>query len=480
MDKTYRKQLLSGVFYTAISKYSGLLISLVTSAVLARLLSPKDFGAIAIATIFITFFAILSDLGVGAAIVQNKALDVKDYRNLFSFTFYLALLLAFFFYFLSPFVGSYYKNDSLVTVIKLLSVSVFFTTINTVPSSLLLKDCKFRFVAIRTLIIQIILAPISIFAAFRGVGIYALVISPFLSSIILFIVNYKVRYIPLILVFELDSIKKVGSFSLFQFLFNSINFFTRNLDKLLVGRLIGMEALGYFDKSYRLMMLPLSNLTHIITPSFHPIFSRFQNDLNLQRVRYFNILKYLGYVAFPLGVLLFYTAKELVMLVFGDQWLLAVPSFQILCISIPTQLIGSTQGGIFQATNKTNVMFYTGLSNAIVYILLLVSGILIWHTIEAVAAMFVLACYVNCWTYYVLCRYVLHCAFRDFWVLFVKPFILAATLVLIFEVVFVHYWIIDSLLFALVLKTFTALLISYVFYSYFCGFSVKGMLKTLK
>lgn len=480
MENTYRKLLLSGVFYTAISKYSGLLLSLVTSAVLARLLSPEDFGAIAIATVFITFFSILSDLGVGAAIVQNKALDVKDYQNLFSFTFYLALLLSAFFYFLSPFVGSYYKNDSLATVIKLLSVSVFFTTINTVPSSLLLKDCKFRFVAIRTLLIQIILAPISIVAAFAGAGMYALVISPFLSSIILFIVNYRVRYIPLLLKFELNSIKKVSTFSLFQFFFNSVNFFTRNLDKLLIARLIGMEALGYFDKSYRLMMLPLSNLTHIITPSFHPIFSRFQNDLGLQRARYFNILKYLGYVAFPLGVFLFYTAKELIVLIFGDQWLLAVPSFQILCISVPTQLIGSTQGGIYQATNKTNIMFYTGLSNAIVYILLLVSGILIWHTIEAVAAMFVLACYINCWTYYVLCKRVLRCAFRDFWALFIKPFILMIILVLIFEVVFVNYFVIDNLLFALILKIFTVLLVSYVFYYCFCGFSMKSILKILK
>ena len=224
----------------------------------------------------------------------------NDIQNLFSFTIYLGLFLAFIFYLLAPIVGYYYKQDILINVIKLLSISVFFTTINSIPSALLLSSCKFKFIAIRTLIIQLILAPFSIFAAFYGYGIYSLLIAPILSSIFIFFVNYKVHPIKFYYKLNIKSIEKVKKFSLYQFFFNTVNFFTRNLDKLLIGRFIGMEQLGYFEKSYRLMMLPLQNLTHVITPSFHPIFSKFQNDLSLQRERYLNILKYLGYIAFPL------------------------------------------------------------------------------------------------------------------------------------------------------------------------------------
>ena len=191
--ESYRRTLISGILYTALSKYSGLIISIVTTAVLSRLLTPEDFGLIAIATIFISFFSIISDLGIGPAVIQNKELTEKDYRNLFSFSIYLGFFLTFTFYIIAPYIGRYYQQETLIKIIRLLSISVFFTTINSIPSACLLASCKFRFIAIRTVSIQLILAPISILAAFNGFGVYSLVISPILSSIILFYVNYKVH-----------------------------------------------------------------------------------------------------------------------------------------------------------------------------------------------------------------------------------------------------------------------------------------------
>lgn len=477
---SYRRTLVSGIFYNALARYSGLLVSILTTSVLARLLTPEDFGIIAIATIFITFFSTLSDLGIGPAIIQNKELTDEDYKNLFSFTIYLGIFLSLFFLILAKPIGVYYKSDVLVSIIQILSISVFFTSINTVPSSLLLASCRFKIVGIRTFVIQLILAPISIIAAFKGMGVYSLVLSPLLSSIIIFFVNYRYYPIQFRFKFEQQSIRKVSHFSIYQFSFNFVNFFTRNLDKLLIGRILGMIPLGYFEKSYRLMMLPLQNLTHIITPSFHPIFSQFQDDLPLQRARYFNILKYLGYIAFPLGVYLFYTAKEWILIFFGDQWLPAVASFKILCFSIPTQIIGSTQGSIFQATNKTKIMFYTGMSNSIVYMIILILGIHIGKSIEAAALMFVLACYVNCWIYNVICKKVLLCKPRDFYSLFKAPFVL--TIILFVCIGAIDYLFLIRLdlhiIAQLFIKTILITVISYFYYVIFCQFSIKKFLST--
>lgn len=96
-----KKQLLSGVFYTAIAKYSGIVISLVIAGILARLIEPEDFGVVAIATVIISFFGIFSDLGIGPAIIQNKELSIKDLSNIFSFTIWLGLGMSVLFFFCS-------------------------------------------------------------------------------------------------------------------------------------------------------------------------------------------------------------------------------------------------------------------------------------------------------------------------------------------------------------------------------------------
>ncbi len=93
-----RKELIKGVSYTAFSKYLGLLISLIITAILSRLLSPADFGTVAIATVIITFFGIFSDLGIAPAIIQNKELEKKDLSNLFAFTVWLAIGISLLFY----------------------------------------------------------------------------------------------------------------------------------------------------------------------------------------------------------------------------------------------------------------------------------------------------------------------------------------------------------------------------------------------
>ena len=93
-----KKELVSGVFYTAITKYSGLILNILVTAVLARLISPEDFGVVAIATVLINFFSMLSDMGIGPAIIQNQELSHNDYRSIFSLTMYIGLTLTLIFF----------------------------------------------------------------------------------------------------------------------------------------------------------------------------------------------------------------------------------------------------------------------------------------------------------------------------------------------------------------------------------------------
>lgn len=356
-----KKQLFSGIIYTALEKYSNIIIQLIITAVLARLLPPADFGVVAVATVIITFFNLFTDMGISTAIVQNKTLTDDDISNIFSFTLWSGIILAILFFSSSWMIGNYYENNTLITICQLLSINLFTSSITIVPNALFYKHKDFKYIALRGLTIQSSCGALGVTAALLGAGLYALVIPPILSGILMFLISIKRYPQKAKLTWGMISIKKIFSYSAYQFLFNIINYFSRNLDKLVIGKKLGMNQLGYYQKSYSLMMLPLQNITAVITPVIHPIFSDFQNDLNKLATSYEKIIRLLAFIGLPLTIGLFFTAKELTLLFFGPQWMPSVPVFKILAISAGVQVILSSSGSIFQASGDTKSLFVCGL-----------------------------------------------------------------------------------------------------------------------
>lgn len=385
MANNLKQQLFSGVFYTALAKYSGIVISLVIAGVLARLLSPDDFGIVAIATVIIAFFGIFTDMGISPAIIQNKNLTEQDLSEIFSFTLWMGMGLSALFFVASWPIASYYNSPVLRTLCQLLCVNLFFASANIVPNALFYKNKEFKFIAIRSFSIQVASGAAAVVAALSGAGLYALIISPILSSILIFTISLK-RY-PQRPGFTLGlrAIRKIFSYSAYQFLFNVINYFSRNLDKLLIGKYMGMSQLGYYEKSYRLMMLPLQNITQVITPVMHPIFSDYQNDLQRLGAAYERIIRLLAFIGIPLSVLLFFTAEEVTLIIFGEQWMPSVAVFRILTLSVGVQIILSSSGSIFQAAGDTRSLFICGLFSSVLNVSGMLLGIFRFGTLEAVA-----------------------------------------------------------------------------------------------
>jgi len=423
MEISLKSQLKSGLFYSAVAKYSGIVISLVVSAVLARLLTPEDFGVIAISMVFIVFISILCDLGFGPAIIQNKALTANDTNNIFSFTLWTALLSSIIFFFCSNLIADFYHNQILIIICRILSVNVFFSVANTVPSALLMKEKAFKYVAIRTLSIQVFAGIISIIAAFHGASFYSLLINPLLTSFVMFIIDCNKSKVKFKLRIELVSVKKILAFSSYQLLFNFVNYFTRNADTLLVGKFLGMNPLGYYDKSYRLMMLPIANITNVLTPIVHPIFSDIQNDKErLFKVNQ-KIVRFLAYIGFPLSVLLYFISREIILIVYGNQWERAVPVFKILSLSVYSQIIGCSSGAFFQSLNATKYLFICGITNSFLVISFLLVGLFYFKTIEGVALSFFLAGFFGLFlTFYFLINKVFGKSLLSFFRVLISPF----------------------------------------------------------
>lgn len=474
MNSTDR-QLASGALYTAIAKYSGMVISLAVSGVLAHQLPPEYFGTVAVATVIIAFFAIFSDLGIAPAIIQKQDLDKSNLSDIFSFTIWSGLLLSVLFFFSSTAIAHFYKDIILIPICQLLSLNLFFASANIVPNALLLKAKRFRFIACRTLIVQSICGVIAIVAVLEGAGIYSLLINPILSSIILFTINY-IQY-PQTLKFTSGrkSLKKIFSYSAFQFLFNVINYFSRNLDNLLIGKYIGMTQLGFYEKSYRLMMLPLQNITHIITPVMHPVFAEHQNNKALIALNYERVVRLLAFIGFPLSVVLFFTANELILLIFGQQWTASVPIFEILALSVGVQVILSSSGSIFQATNATKILFLSGLLSTILNIIAICIGIFLFKTLEAVATSIVISFSINFIQCYLLMyRVIFHLSMKNFFRQLISPLLLSVGLFII--LIFVSK-IALPLLLSLIVKGALSLLITLSYIQLMGEYDLKKLLK---
>lgn len=404
---TIKQDLIKGVFWSAIEKYSGLVVSLVISMVLARILSPAEYGVVAVATVIIAFLQIFGTIGIGPAIIQ-KDLSPSDIDSIFTFSLSLGLILTILFFCASWSIASFYDNDLLIPVCQILCIQVFFISANVVPNALMAKNKRFKEIAQRTLTLQLVTGTFSIIAALKGAGVYALLIAPVGSSVGIFFWNLVYYKVHIDWHYNLEPIKRIFSYSSYQFLFEFVNYFSRNLDKLIIGKAMNVDLLGIYEKAYRLMQLPMQNVTAVINPVLQPVLRSLQDDKRDLGIKYAQIIRFVATLSFPIGIILTFMSREVIYLFFGSQWESAIPIFSILALSLPLQMILSTSGSIYLVCNNTKMQFWLGIRNTITTVLGFVIAIICFGTLESIAWAWTITLVLNfILTYWLMYRYVL-------------------------------------------------------------------------
>lgn len=422
---SYKQELIKGVFWSAIEKYSGLIVSIIVSMVLARILSPKEFGVVAIATVIIHFLQMFCTMGIGPAIIQ-KDLTQKELNSIFTFSLSIGIILALLFYNSSQLISTFYENEQLTIICKILSIQLIFASMNIVPNALMAKNKRFKEIAKRTLLLQTSSGILSVIAALHGAGVYALLISPIISSVGIFLWNIRYYKVQIDWRYDTKPIKSIFSFSSYQFLFEFVNYFSRNIDKLIIGRMISIEALGVYEKAYRLMQLPLQNVTSVINPVLQPVLRDLQNDKTILAEKYIKIIRFVATISFPIGIILSGMSTEIIHLFFGGRWDAAIPIFSILALSLPLQMILSTSGSIYLITNNTKMQFWIGIRNTVTTIAGFLIAALFFKTIEAMAWAWTITLVLNfIITYWLMYRYVLCQPISPLIKELIRPFIIS-------------------------------------------------------
>lgn len=415
------------------AKYSNIIIQILITSVLARMLTPKEYGVISVVTIFIVFFNMLGDMGIGPAIIQYKDLNENDISSIFIFTFFISMFLSIVFFIFSYFVAYMYNSNIYISIGHLLCFVIILNVLCIVPNNLLLRDKQFKIVGISALISNIISGGITIVLAYEGFSYYALVFNSIIQSLINFLVLFYFSKIKIkAKKYSMDPIKKISHFSIYQFLFNFINYFSRNFDNIVIGKYIGINQLGYYDKAYRLMLYPVQNLTFVLTPVLQPVLSDYENDKDVIFDYYKKIVKILALMGAFISVFCFFSSKEIILIMFGKQWIGSINTFKILSISIIIQMVLSSSGSIFQATGNTEYLFTTGLISAITMVTLTIVGLILGR-IEYVASALVIGFAVNfIQGYYILVKKV----FQKSYLEFLKEFKSAFVIVILMSIVY--------------------------------------------
>lgn len=366
------------------SKYTSLFAQLFITAILARMLPPADFGTLAIILVFLNFFIPFADMGIGAAIIQYRDLDDHDYGALFTFSIFFALLLTVLFCIAAVPISLFYNNADLVPLCLLGSLSLLFATLNMVPNGLLLKDQRFISIGIRLFVVTIVGGVIAIIMAFAGWGVYALVWHNIIAGLITFLWNYLSRPIHHLTIHFKAPLKKVFSYSVFQFGSSMVNYFSTNLPNLVIGKAFNEVALGFYDKAYRLTTYPLNGISNVIISVIQPYMAKHQDDLNALFSYWFKIAKALSLVGAPIAVIFFCAPEEIVGIMYGDQWGSAVPLLQLLSLCIYFQMVNSVSGAFFLSAGKADLLFRSACVSTILTVCGLVAGIA-FGSLEAVA-----------------------------------------------------------------------------------------------
>lgn len=263
--------------------------------------------------------------------------------------------------------------------------------------------------------------------------------------------------------FEWSALKKIRHFSSYQFLFDILNYFSVNLDKLLISKFIGASELGYYDKSYKLMQMPMQNIPFVITPVMHPIFCEMQDDLGKMCTYYTKVVRFLAFVGFPLSILLFFSGEELIYIIFGKQWTASIPAFKILVLSVGFQIILSTSGSIFQSAGVTKFLFLSGVLSTITIVIGTMVGLLLFGSIEAISFFLVCAFVINFFQTYIIMYSIL---FRVRLIVFIKNLLSPLLLTLILGAVLFFVALLtvqfDNII-ALFIKGCVALIIAFIY-----------------
>jgi O-antigen/teichoic acid export membrane protein len=351
------------------------LLNLVSTMILARLLAPQDFGLIAMAAVLSGFLMTFKDLGLSVATIQASQITQTQVSNLFWINLLVGFSLMLIMMLCAPILASFYGDGRLIYIVGALSIAFLLNGFSVQFQAVLSRELKFSVLAKLDVASISVGVCIGVFFAYWGLGYWSLV----LMQVAIAMFNAIGLWLSSSWrpgKFE----KKVPIVEMLKFgghltLAGALNYFSRNLDNILVGHFFGPRTLGLYSKAYSLLLLPIGQIVAPMNSVILPVLCRLQADSEGYRKYYLNSLKMIAYTTFPMVMLMGVLADEVILGFLGPQWVDAILIFKILAAAALFQPVVSTVGWLYMSLGETRRMARWGVVTAILISLSFLFGL---------------------------------------------------------------------------------------------------------
>lgn len=341
---TIKQKTINGLLWSSVDNFVNQIVGFIVGIILARLLSPKEFGLIGMTTVFIAISSVLINSGFMQALIRKQDCSNKDYSTVFFFNLFVSLILYLVIFLASPLISVFFNEVELTYIIRVVSLGLIIESITIIQSTILNKRVDFKLQAKISLISITISGVFGILLAYGGFGVWSLVYRNLLSQIIRsFLLWIWNKWRPT-LEFSKTSFKELFSFGSKLMINGVIDTIYNNVYYLIIGKYFSAKELGYYTRADMFKNLPAQNMLGIIFRVSYPVLTQVQDDLVLLKQYYKKMITSTMLISFVVMMCMAALSEPMIITLLGEQWRGAVLYLQILCfvgMLIPLQQLNS-------------------------------------------------------------------------------------------------------------------------------------------
>lgn len=373
-----------GVAWTTAGKTVAQFVGVGVSLVLARLLTPEDFGLLGMIVVLVGFLAVLADMGLTAALVQREDLQERHRSSVFWLMFGAGVVLAAGLALAAPAVAAFYDEPRLTDLVRVFAIDFALSPLVAVQQAVLLRKMAFKAIALAETLGVVVGGGVALTLALMGHGVWALIAKTIATSAALLVTFWLASDWRPRLSFDRKAIAELFRFSSNLLGHNVVGYWAHQTDDLLIGRSLGAAPLGLYTRAYSTVMMPVHEVGGVLGRVMFPTLSKLQRDLPEMKRLYLRVVGATALLTFPAMALLFVIAEPLTLVLFGDQWLGIVSVLRIYAVVGAFQSVAGTVSWIYKACGRTDLMFRWGIVSSIVTVIAIVVGMR-FGSIEAIA-----------------------------------------------------------------------------------------------
>lgn len=373
-----KQRTVSGMIWTAFQKFGTVGISFISNIILARLLSPDDYGCLGMLAIFIMISSTIVNGGFGSALIQKEKPSEEDYSTIFYWNIIVSIFLYLVLYVSAPLIASFYNMPSLKLILRVQGIILLLNALIIVQENQLRKKLEFKKLSVIYITSSVVSVVVAIMMAYNGYGVWSLVAQQLSCSFCTVVMLwYITRWHP-ILIFSFESFKELFSFGFYILLSDIINAISDNIQGILIGRYYNASTMGYYTQAHKIDQLASNCISTTINQVSYPVFSCAQNDKEhlIHMIRQF--VSAISFIAIPIMFIIMILARPIILLLYSEKWVESVPYLQILCIAGIANCLQGLNYYAVAAKGLGSVLFKWSIPKRGLGILFIVIGLLIW------------------------------------------------------------------------------------------------------